>query len=230
MARERDGGGDLADADLDADLDHDVDAEPDGTDLDGSGRSPAARSPWRRSPRRRRRVVGVAVVVLAALVVTAAVRHARVDDVEPPRAAAPRTAEQLFPVLAQPAASSDDVDEPLAKAHDVVAGSSRRVTADAGLIFWVARDTSGGVCLLVRNATGPLRLGGACTSLEDAAARGVSLPGGNGVGAVLLPQVNDVAYGTGAGRGYREIASGLWVDRATAGRAACAASVFGSGC
>ncbi|TXR55544.1 hypothetical protein [Quadrisphaera setariae] len=211
MVGPRDGVEEL-DVDLDADLDEADQPEPPG---------PRPVVPRRASARRRRRrllAAGVAVVVLLAAGVA---RQAWVRQEQGPPLDGSATAAELFPVLetGQAAGAGDGFPEQQARAGlGVVPGTAHLVAATTDLLFWVAEDSGGGVCLVVRPPGQPVRLGGKCVSTTEAATRGVALPDGDGVAATLVPDGLDT---DGLARqGYVRLAAGLWVDERTAQRVA----------
>lgn len=122
------------------------------------------------------------------------------------------TAEELFPVLAEPAAPGTALpDAAMGADIGISPGTERRLAVTPTATFWVARGRFGGVCLLVANADEELGYGGVCTS-ATAAAQGVELPAGGGPSTVLVPSgVNTEGL---ARRGYAEVVPGLWVEGA----------------
>lgn len=206
-------------------------------DLDAAAATPAVRPaerPLPRTPRRRRAVVAAAAGAVVLLAVGLTARHlaAPVGDEQPDaaRSASPTgppdpssTAEQLFPVLAGPRPSGTGfLGDDLPTELGVVPDSERLLAVTPSSVFWVARD-GGGVCLLVRDLSLTGGTSGRCASTGEVAVDGLTLDaadpgtagaGGSTVSAVLLPAgLDGLPLRT---RGYSEVASGLWLDGATA--------------
>lgn len=206
--------------DLDADLDRPADTADDGADAPPR-RSPApdpALDPAAARRRRRGRVLAGAGVVVV-LVVAAVVRQAAVQDEQGPPLDGTASAVELFPALregGQAGAGDAFPAEQASAGLGVVPGTAHLLTATTDLLFWVAQDDAGGVCLVVRTAGTPVRLGGECTPAAEAASHGVTLAPGRGVGATLVPEGFDAA--PLQRQGYVPLVPGLWVDGTTAQR------------
>ena len=199
-------------------------------DADELPAAPQPRPPRTRR-RRRRLALGLGAGAAALVVLVGVARHltgpagdgedgaaAGEPTAQPAAVALQVPAEELFPALVRgPAPGEDYPEAAVAAARDVVPGTARLLGRDGDLLFWVARDDAGSVCLLVRSGGEPLRLGGACAPLLDAAAHGVALPAGDGVSAVLTPATLDPEDAAAvAGPGHAEVAPSLWVQRAQA--------------
>ncbi|TNM69625.1 hypothetical protein FHN55_02375 [Streptomyces sp. NP160] len=195
-----------------------LDADLDGPEPPAAAPSAAARraaGPGAARRRRRRLLVVAGLVVV--LVVAGLVRQAVVRDAQGPPLDGSASATELFPALREGGAAGAGDGFPAQQAADglgVVPGTAHLLTATTDLLFWVAQDDDGEVCLVVRTAGEPVRLGGNCAPPDEAASRGVSLPSGNGVVATLVPEGFDTA--PLVRQGYVRLAAGLWVGEETA--------------
>jgi hypothetical protein len=180
--------------------------------------SPEERRPPQRRPMGHRRTTTLLAVLVAGLLTVAALRDTGEDPPDGPPLDGSATAEELFPLLAEPpAGGAVPPAGPLAEAPRLVPGSARPLGTTATTALWVARDDRGGVCLLTFTAPEGRGLGGTCGSAEKVAARGLRTPASGGT-AVLVPS----GFDTTALRqdGDVELAPHLWVDAGTAEDAA----------
>ncbi|MGQ7296167.1 hypothetical protein [Quadrisphaera sp. KR29] len=208
--------GRVADGGDEVELELDDDDDGDGGRRAGAAAPAAVPALGRRALRRRRLVAAAGVVVLLAAVAVG-VRVQRGADAAgdgPAPLDGTASAQELFPVLAQPARPGTGLpDDGLAQDVGVEPGSERLLAVAPAASYWVAQTPTGGVCLLVRSTDDRLARNGICTSPARAVG-GLALPAGGGPSGTLLPRGASTAEVEAAGDA--ELVPGLWVDSATA--------------
>lgn len=178
-----------------------------------------ASGPYRaRDLRRSRLAVAVGVVALALVVAVGLTAQRRATQDRPAPLDGTASAQELFPVLAEPARPGTELpDDGLAEDLGAQRGTERLLAVTPAASFWVALgrggERSGTVCLVVRPTDGGPGRGGLCTSAASAAA-GLAVPRGGGPSATLFPAGASTREAEEAGDA--ELVPGLWVDAETA--------------